>query len=223
MNLKSLLLSLAAVSGISGLPAESRAGENEQSQLQDKVPTKPEDVRPLGVGADIPDVKVKDGKGNWHSLQHVVGLRPTVLIFYRGGWCPFCNIHLGELASIQPELKSLGYQIVAVSPDHPGKIAEALDQHEFPYALYSDSTMHAARAFGLAFQLDSATVKQYKEEYKIDIEADSGETHHQLPVPAAFLVSQDGRIRFAYSNADYKTRIKPEELLQAAREYSAVK
>jgi peroxiredoxin len=83
--------------------------------------------------------------------------------------------------------------------------------------LLSDAQMNAARAFGIAFRVDDATVQKYKE-YNIDLEAASGATHHELPVPAVFIIDRNGVIRFAHWDPDYKVRMKGEEILAAARE-----
>ena len=176
-----------------------------------------EEILPLGVGDSIPNVSVRDTAQAQVDLLKAVLARPTVLIFYRGGWCPYCTTHLGELAGLQTQLIALGYQTLAVSADRPEKVLEAEKRHSFSYRLLSDSKMRAAIAFGLAFKVDDQTVKLYKEKYNIDLEADSGETHHLLPVPAAYVVDTSGRIRYAYHNSDYKKRIDPGALLEAAK------
>jgi peroxiredoxin len=123
---------------------------------------------------------------------------------------------LGQLQGIVPELKELGYRIVAVSPDRPEKLAASLKKNQLDYLLLSDSRMEAARAFGLAHQLDDAAVEKFKE-YGIDLEADSGQEHHQLPVPAVFVVGTSGRIEFHYVHPNYQVRVDPDVLLAAAR------
>ena len=107
--------------------------------------------------------------------------------------------------------------MIGISPDRPEKLSGAAGGEEVGYTLLSDSKMHAARAFGLAFQVADATVKLYKENYGIDLEGDSGETHRQLPVPAAFVVDAAGLITFAYTNPDYKTRVDADTLLAAVK------
>ncbi len=181
------------------------------------VPTSPEDTHPLGVGASVPDVAVRTLDGESVSLREKIAEKPTVLIFYRGGWCPYCNTHLAKLQQIEPKLVELGYQVLAVSPDRPEKLKETLDKNNLNYALLSDSSMAAARDFGLAFRVSNETVEKYKE-YSIDLVDASGESHHLLPVPAAYVVDTDGVIHFAYTNPDYRTRIEPKALLAAAEE-----
>ncbi len=179
--------------------------------------TDPMDVCPLPVGAKVPQVAVQGPDGSRRSLGEVLAGKPTVLVFYRGGWCPFCTAHLAQLREVEGELREDGWQIVAVSPDDPEHLALMQGKTPVEYTLVSDSAMAAARAFGLAFEVDPATLQKYRG-YGIDLEAASGgQTHHQLPVPAVFLVAEDGTIRFQYVNPDYKVRLDPEVLRAAAR------
>ena len=177
----------------------------------------PENAQPLGVGQTVPDVTVRAVDGNPFNLQQAVADQPTVLIFYRGGWCPYCNRHLADLEQLGPKLKEPGYQILAISPDRPEELAKSVQELELGYELLSDSDMVAARSFGLAFKVDDALVETYKTKYGIDLEASSGRTHHELPVPAAYVVDQAGVIRFAFVNPDYKVRVDSEKLLEEAR------
>lgn len=118
---------------------------------------------------------------------------------------------------LEAELMALGYELVFISPDAPETSARHLQGGDFDYTLLSDSTMSISRAFGLAFRLDDVTFQRYLTEHDIDIERDSGQTHHYLPVPATFIVGLDGVIDFAYANADYKTRLDPGLLRMAAQ------
>lgn len=110
---------------------------------------------------------------------------------------------------------ALGYQIIAISPDRPEKLKAGPKTEGVKYLLLSDSNVSAAKAFGLAYRVDTNTVKKYIQ-FGIDLEDASGETHHILPVPAAYVVGTDGIINFEYINPNYKVRIDPELLLKAA-------
>lgn len=182
------------------------------------TPVDANEVNPVEVGSTAPDVILAGSDNTTVSLHALAAKNPIVLIFYRGGWCPYCRTHLMELAQVEAELMELGFQIIAVSPDSPESLnamLSAADQDPV-YALYSDATAAAAKAFGLAFQVDADTYEKLLG-YGIDLEAASGEDHHLLPVPAVFLIGHDGKIRFRYFNPDYKARISGEELLAAAR------
>lgn len=172
----------------------------------------------LNVGETVPSSIVKNLNSDNLDLKELTKNKLSLVIFYRGGWCPYCNLHLAEISKIENLLLKLGYEIYALSADSPNKIKEAKEKHKYSYTLLSDSEMEAAKAFGLAFKVDDETVKLYKNKYQIDLEASSGKTHHMLPVPAAYLIDKGNVVRFVYYNPDYKVRVKSSELLDKAKE-----
>ena len=173
-------------------------------------------VQPLLVGSAIPVVTLQSIDGEEKNLRDIVSEKPTILIFYRGGWCPYCNTHLGQLREVEDDLVGLGYQVLAVSPDSPETLSVAEATPESSYTILSDSSTAAAQGFGLVFRVDDKTLERYQQ-YNIDIEKASGMKHHNLPVPAAFVIGTDGIIDFAYVNPDYKVRVDPSVLLAAAK------
>lgn len=183
---------------------------------EDSAPNSPEQIRPILVGTQAPDVQLATQEGKTVSLSAFWAKKPSVLIFYRGGWCPYCNTQLGQLRKAEGELKKLGYQVLAISPDRPQKLSETIEKQKPGYTLLSDSAMKASLAFGIAFKVDDATIDKYKE-YHIDLEESSGEKHHLLPVPAVFIIDRKGIVQFQYVNPDYKTRLHPDLLVAAAR------
>ncbi len=173
---------------------------------------------PLSVDQMIPDATLQTEEGKPVKLRELMSEKPTVLIFYRGGWCPYCTKHLMEVAGIEKDILAAGYQILAISPDQPSKLAETPDREELHYTLLSDSSMEAAKAFGLSFQVPQELVSKYKNEYKIDVEAASGEKHHMLPHPALFVVGKDGVIKFAHVDENYRVRLEADAILKAIQE-----
>ncbi|MFH1496424.1 MAG: peroxiredoxin-like family protein [Verrucomicrobiota bacterium] len=167
------------------------------------------------VGDTLPDASVLDEAGRSVALRDLVKDGPAVLVFYRGGWCPYCNRHLMALAEAESRILAAGHRIVAISPDQPAKLKATPDREQLGYRLYSDRKADAAQALGIAFRVSDELVAKYKNEYQIDLEAASGETHHLLPHPAVFVVGTDGVIRFAHVNPDYRARLSPEEILAA--------
>ena len=170
---------------------------------------------PLKVGIQAPDASVKTLDDSATQLSKVLAGKPTVLIFYRGGWCPFCNAHLAALGQIEDKIEAKGYQIVAVTPDTPAELHKTLDKHHLKYTLLSDSTAEAMKRFGVAYRLDDGTFTLYKDKYGIDLERSSGKTHHILPVPSVFLINREGKITFVHSDPDYKVRMKSDAILEA--------
>jgi peroxiredoxin len=177
-----------------------------------------EAVQPLKAGDSIPNVTLTNADGLDFPLMRLIKNQPTILIFYRGGWCVYCNTQLGQLKQIEVPLQKLGYQIVAVSPDKVDKIRESLKKHDLSYMLLSDSDAEAIRAFGLAFQVDDATYNKYKKDYGLDLEEYSGAKHHLLPVPAAYVLDQKGKVHWVYFNPDFKVRVDAAALLKAAED-----
>ncbi len=125
-------------------------------------------------------------------------------------------MQLGQLQQIESALLDLGFQVIAISPDRPANLEASVEKHSLTYTLLSDSDMEASRAFGLAYEVDPSTLETLRN-YGTDLEAASGEKHHQLPVPAVFLLRTDGLITFMYANPNYKVRLDPRILLAAAR------
>jgi peroxiredoxin len=142
-----------------------------------------------------------------------------VLIFYRGSWCPYCNAHLSDLVTVEEELRSLGYRIVAISPDRPEELNRMTTAEHLNYRLFSDPQAEAMKKFGVAYQVGDTTVTSYKQKYNVDLERSSGQTHHILPVPAVFILDRVGKIVFVHADPDYKVRTcwpqqKPPQLLR---------
>lgn len=180
------------------------------------VPTSAEKVCPIKIGQSIPSLSLQDVKGKPYNLNKAIAAKPTVLIFYRGSWCPYCNTHLGELKTIEADLQALGYQIIAVSPDLPKNLESSVKKNALEYTLVSDTKATAAKALGLAFTVDTKTYNMLLN-YDIDLEAASGETHHILPTPAALVLDTHGKVRFSFVSPDYKVRVEPSVLLAAAK------
>jgi peroxiredoxin len=180
------------------------------------VPADAQFVEPLTVGESLPPITLLDQAGQAFDLNAAVAQGPSILVFYRGGWCPYCRSHLAQLNNIELQLDGMGYQVFAISADTPSKLMETAELEAPTFTLLSDSGMDAARALGIAFRVDDETFRQYNEDYGIDLEASSGHTHHQLPVPSVFIVGPDGVIRYEYVNPDYKVRLAPDDLIAAA-------
>lgn len=164
------------------------------------------DISPLLIGENAPDVEIKDINGKSTALKTILTEKPTVIMFYRGGWCPFCNAHLAELQAAEKEINALGYQMVAISPDSPEKLKESLGKHKLSYKLYSDADLKVAQAFGIAFKAPD----QYK---PMLLEASGNANEGMLPVPSVFVINTTGVIDFEYINPDVKARLSAAMLL----------
>jgi peroxiredoxin len=197
--------------------AQRTARPPSDTQTRPAVPTDAREVRPLGEGETAAAATLRRPDGEEVDVAALYSEKPTVLVFYRGGWCPYCNAHLGQMATAQPKLLAMGYQVLAVSPDRPEELARTSDEQSLGYTLLSDGDMVLARAFGLAFRVDDSTLAKYRG-FGIDLAKASGRDHHLLPVPAVYIIDTSGVICFAHWDADYKKRLEPEALLKVARE-----
>lgn len=180
------------------------------------LPENANHVKPLEASERAPSIMVRDVDGRRINTSRVYRDGPAVLIFYRGGWCPYCSQHLAEMAQIEGELHEMGYRIIGVSPDRPAKLRESIDEHELAYTLLSDSDVKLARAFGVAFRVDDETNDMLRG-HGIDLEDAAGRSHRVLPIPAVYLIDVDGVIRFAHWNPDYRERLSGDKVLSAAR------
>ncbi len=200
VTLAMVSVALATVSGYAALPAKDAAS-----------------VRPVAVGAKVPAAaRLQTPDGEAVTLGAALAGKPTLLVFYRGSWCPYCNRHLAALADLEPQLLALGYQIVAVSPDTTGGLKKMAEKNRVAYRLFSDRGLEAATALGLAFRVPEATAKNYTDK-GVPLAPIPGGDGFGLPVPAALIVDAGGVVRFIHADADIKTRLAPEAVLAAAR------
>ncbi len=173
-------------------------------------------ARPLGVGVTAPEATLRAADGATVRLRETFAAKPTVLIFYRGSWCPYCNAHLAALGQVEADLLALGYQILAVSPDTAEGLRKSTEKNKLNYRLVSDRDMHASAAYGLAFRVPEATAASYTSK-GVPLAPIAGGEGYWLPVPAVYLIGRDGVIRFAHTNPDIKARLAPADILAAAR------
>jgi len=175
-----------------------------------------EATQPLAVGSLVPPLTLRISGGDF-DLGQALGEKTTVLIFFRGGWCPYCSQHLSELAKLEPQLLKLGVQIIAISTDRPARLQAVADANGAHYRLLSDRLMRASSAFGVAYRIAPPMQAKYHE-WGIDVPPIPGEDNGRwLPVPAAFVIGRDHRVKFAFSDPDYTVRISSERLLRAVR------
>ncbi len=179
------------------------------------VPDDPHFVTPVEVNSSAPAFVAKEVDGRDFKFTAGVQKQPTLIIFYRGGWCPYCNAQLQDLHTVVPRIAAMGYQILFLSTDQPKLLYSSLKQ-KVDYHILSDSTMDAAHAYGVAFHVDAATLEKMKS-YGIDLEATQGSTKHELPVPAVFIIDSGGTIRFRHYDPDYTVRLDAAHVLAAAQ------
>ncbi|UJX25711.1 AhpC/TSA family protein [Pseudoalteromonas sp. CF6-2] len=175
-----------------------------------------EQVSPLLPGLTIQNVDLKDQFGKSVSLGERFKEKTTVLIVYRGGWCPYCSRQLASVQKIEKQLADLNAQIIAISPDSPEKLAESKISSP-NYQLLSDDSLALSQQLGLAFYLDAKTAKIYRNKLGVNFVSLDGEAKVALPVPAVFVVNTKGLIHFQYANPNYKVRLTEDLLLAAVK------
>jgi len=174
-----------------------------------EVPLKPEDISPLLAGEQIPTLKLQTVSGEDFDLNKSISETPTILVFYRGGWCPYCSKQLAGLQEVEKDLTKAGYQLIAISTDSPENLSKTLDKQSLSYKLLSDADLNAAKKFGIAF-------KGPKNYDGFLPETSGGKNVEKLlPVPSVFIISRKGQILFEYINPNIAQRLSG-ALLKAA-------
>jgi peroxiredoxin len=168
----------------------------------------------LGVGSSAPELVGTDHTGARVELRSLWESGDVLLVFYRGGWCPFCNFQIHELTEAYPQFQERGITLVAVSVDRMEEAARTQSAHEIPFPVLSDPDLTWHEAFRVLNPLEDEYVEMLTG-YEIDIEAHSGKTHHTVAVPALFLIGKNGAIRWGHAAHDYKVRPRTASLLAA--------
>ena len=168
----------------------------------------------LGVGDKAPDFELPNAVGARMQFSQLLQGGPVVLSFYRGGWCPFCNLELRALQQILPEIERLGASLVAVSPELPDASLNTLEKHELHFQVLSDQGNRVARQFGLVFTV-AEELRPVYEQFGIDIPAHNGDQSFELPLPVTYVIASDSTIRYAFVNSDYTQRAEPADIIAA--------
>ena len=168
--------------------------------------------RAIHKGQKAPDFTLPDAKGQSVRLSDLLKKGPVILTFYRGGWCPFCNLQLKSYQSHLAEIRAKGAELVAVSPQTPEYTLSTAEQAALTFPVLSDVGGHVARAYGLVFKVSDEVVPIYKR-FGIDLEKHNGDTRHELPIPGTYLIGRDGTVLLSHVDADYKKRLPVESIL----------
>ncbi len=186
-----------------------------------ELPARAEDISPKQVGDRAPAFTVHTVEGEDYRFDPDNLERPTILISFRGGWCPYCNTHLSELRHVIPELKEKGFDVLFLSNDRPELLYESLKKETqeaidgLDYVILSDADIDAALAFGTAFEVSDSLI-QGRHDKGQDIKDSSISKYRALTVPAVFVIDRSGEISFVYANPNYKVRLSAEALKEAA-------
>ena len=169
----------------------------------------------LAVGTKAPNGTLPDMTGQPQRLAALYADGPVFVVFYRGGWCPFCNLQLHRLATAMPDFVKKGIRIVAISVDTPGEEAKTQAKQGVPFPMLSDSDLAVHKAFHVVHVPADAEAKALAG-HGVDLEKYSGQRHHSFAVPAIFLIDRTGTIRWRHIDEDFKTRPTPAQMLDVA-------
>jgi len=179
-----------------------------------------ESLRESGVGNDAPKLgdRLPDGefvtaKGETSSLYEAIGDRKAIVTFYRGGWCPYCNLQLHAYQEHLPEIEAAGGTLVAITPETPDNSLSTTEKHGLEFSVLSDGNNNYARQINIVFAL-SEQLKPIYQAYGVDLEKNQNNEAWELPLAATFVIDANRIVRYAFVDVDYKKRSEPEELLR---------
>ena len=171
----------------------------------------------LKIGSKAPDFTLGNAHGKSVSLYEKLKKGPVILAFYRGAWCPYCNIELHALQESLPAFHKYHAQVIAVSPQTPDKSLQQVTKDKFPFEVLSDVNDTVSKAYRLYYEIPKELHEFYKTKFKLDIEAYNGKGRLGLPVPGTFVIDQQGKIVAAFAEHDYQKRMEPADIVAALK------
>ena len=175
--------------------------------------------RALKAGDPGPDFRLSDARGGYMRLKDLLATGPVVISFYRGGWCPYCNLELRALQKALPEITRFGAKLVAVSPQTPDESLSTAEKNELAFSVLSDVGSATAKSFGIAYDLAEELRPVYTH-FGHALPEKNGDESWVLPIPATYVIDRDGTITLAFVDVDYRNRLEPAEILAALQSLS---
>lgn len=185
-----------------------------QMMLDDIAALEPLAAKALKAGDPFPAIVLSDHLDRQVDIGALAQTQPLVITFYRGGWCPYCNLELRAYQKILPDIERRGARLIAVSPEAPDNTLSTSEKNALSFSVLSDVGGKLADALGIRFQLTEA-VKAYFIKAGHDLPARNGEDGWSLPIPATYVIERGGRISLAHVDPDYRKRIEPQIALRA--------
>lgn len=173
---------------------------------------KGENPKGLSKGDRTPKFTAKDQFGNTVNLQEQLETGPVVLIFYRGHWCKYCNLHLEQLSDSLELIINKGASVFTITPEVMEFVDETSKKYNNSFRIISDTDMKIMDAYKVSFKVNSVTNTKYKLG-GINLNIFNGENGTNLPVPATYIIGQDGTIKYVFFNEDYKKRVSIKTIL----------
>ena len=168
----------------------------------------------LQVGDTLPPINLPNALGKTVNTQDLLTEGALVISFYRGQWCPYCNLELRALQQALPEFKALGASLVAISPQNPDNSLSTTEKNELTFEVLSDVGNQVARQLGLVFQIPEQLRPIYQS-FGIDLPEHNGDETFELPIAATYVINRDGKVVYAFVNPDYTQRAEPADIVAA--------
>ncbi|WP_252737054.1 peroxiredoxin-like family protein [Reichenbachiella agariperforans] len=165
------------------------------------------------VGDQAPDFTLKNALGDEVSLGDYLQKGPVVLTWYRGGWCPYCNLTLNSLQSELPKFQAEGANLLALTPELPDKSISTKEKNELEFEVLSDISNTIGKEYGIVYQLTDEVADSYQKGF--DLHGYNGDESDELPLAATYVIDTDGKITYAFLDAEYRNRAEPSEIIAA--------
>ncbi len=169
----------------------------------------------LKVGDRAPDFEILNAAGKKVKLSELTTRGPVVLTWYRGGWCPYCNIALRGFHKAWPQIRAAGASLVALSPETPDNTLSTVEKDHLDFEVLSDRGNKVAHAYGVAYKVPRIILEQFKG--RLDLAKHNDDNSGELPLGATYVVDRAGVIRYAFVDADYRKRAEPSTVLAVLR------
>lgn len=173
-------------------------------------------AKALRAGDRFPALVLSDQTGHPVDLAGLANAHPLILTFYRGGWCPYCNMELRAYQKSLGEIETLGAKLIGVSPETPDNTLSTAEKNDLSFPVLSDDQGRLADALGIRFQLSPA-IKALYQKFGHDLPTRNGDGQWSLPMPATFIVAKGGVIAHASVDPDYRTRLDPAVAIDVLR------
>lgn len=171
--------------------------------------------RMLQVGDDAPDFDLPNALGRSVRLSDRLQQGSVILTFYRGGWCPYCNLELRAYQQLLPQIQSAGVSLIAISPQTPDTSLSTAEKNQLSFDVLSDVGSKVAQDYSIAFELPDE-LKQLYTQFGHALPDSNGTSDWQLPIPATFAIAPNRQILLAHIDIDYRNRLEPSEALAIA-------
>lgn len=168
----------------------------------------------LKVGDEAPLFTLPDPIGNGISLKDITTKGPVIVTFYRGSWCPYCNLQLRSLTENIEEIHSLGAELVAISPQTPDESLTIVEKQSLGFAVLSDQDSIVAKSFGVTWQVPELLREHMKNDRGLDLDVINNGDGSILPIPATFIINREGVISWRFLDLDYRLRASAQEIIE---------